>query len=209
MADYDSSLPIRTEINPSAVDVTVSIADGTTNTQLWTIDTNGIGQVNLNDGTNSLAIGTSGEITVTFDSTSKVQIWDGSDDLVINGDGSINVNVVDAVAGAEVHVYGTVATGVPGTPNTVVSYTVTTGKTLQLKAAQCAFSGKGKAELKAGTPSSETTRAVWFVSSASGFGEITFPQPIEVVAGDKVLLILTNNDKANADVYGFINGNEI
>ena len=189
--------------------MTVPIADGTTNTQLWNIDTNGIGQVNLSDGTNSLAIGTSGEITVVFDPTSKVQIWNGSDDLVINGDGSINVNVVDAVAGAEVHVYGTTASGVPGTPSTVVAYTVTVGKTLQLKACQCAFSGKGKMELKAGTPSSETTRAVAFCSTAQGTVQLTFPQPIEVVAGDKVLLILTNRDNANADIYGFINGNEI
>jgi hypothetical protein len=205
MADYDSSLPIRTETN---ADVVASISDSTGANQ-WIIDGNGIGQVNLNDGTNALVIGSNGELTVVFDPTAKIQIWDGTDDLVINGDGSINVNVVDAVAGAEVHVYGTASASVPGTPSTVVSYTVTAGKTLQLKAFSASFSGKGKAELKAGTPSSETTRAVAFCSTASGSVEITFPQPIEVVAGDKVLLILTNKDNANADVYGFINGNEI
>jgi hypothetical protein len=205
MADYDSSLPIRTEAN---ADVVASISDSTGANQ-WVIDTNGIGMVNLSDGTNTLAIAGDGSISVTFPAGSEIKITDGTDDLAINADGSINVVVQDAVAGAEVHVFGTAAAGVPGTPNTVVDYTVTALKTLQLKAAHAGFSGKGKAELKTGPTGSETTKAVWFCSTSSGSEEVTFPQPIEVVAGDKVLLILTNRDNANADVYGFINGNEI
>lgn len=205
MADYDSSLPIRTEAN---ADVVASISDSTGANQ-WVIDVNGIGQVNLNDGTNALVIDANGAIAVTFSPGNSIEITDGTDTLEVNADGSINVVVQDQVAGAEVHVFGTAAAGVPGTPNTVVNYTVTALKTLQLKAVQAAASGKFKAELKAGTPSSETTRAVWFGSTSTGTEELTFPQPIEVIAGDKVLLIITNRDNANADVYGFINGNEI
>ena len=56
MADYDSSLPIRTETDGDAV---VKVA-GSTIANIWDIDANGIGQVNLNDGTNSLVISASG-----------------------------------------------------------------------------------------------------------------------------------------------------
>lgn len=205
MADYDSSLPIRTENDGDAV---VRLVDET-NAYYWLIDSASIGHVNLDDGTNQLVIGSNGELTVVFDPASQVKIWDGSDSLEVNSDGSINVVIQDQVAGAEVHVYNTTSAGVPGTPNIVISYPVTVGKTLQLKAVQACASGKFKAELKCGTPSSETTRAVWFGSTSTGTVELTFPQPIEVVAGDNVLVIVTNKDNANADVYAFINGNEI
>lgn len=260
MADYDSSLPIRTETDGDAVVKIVDLAGS----NLWNIDSNNIGQVNLNDGTNSLVIGATGGIAISIPAGEKIIVTDGTEDLLItptgtigigdgtndlaigsngevtsivtdgtdtwdidsngvgqvnlndgtdaldiNSDGSINVSIVDAVQGDEVHEYAVVVAGVPGTINTVVDYTVTAGKTLQLKAAQASFSGKGKAELQVGPASSEVTKAVWFVSTSSGVAEMIFPQPIEVAAGDKVLLKLTNRDKQNADVYGFINGNEI
>jgi len=181
MSDVDFSLPIRTENDGDAV---VKIGDGATPSQFWAIGTDGRGQVNVLDSE--------------------------GDELAINTDGSINVNVVDATAGTEVHVFGTTAAGVPNTQITVVDFTVTAGKTLMLRAIQAAASGKFRYELKTGTPSSEVTRAVGFGNGISGGDrELIFPQTIDVVAGDKVLVIIENRDKANADVYAFINGNEI
>lgn len=222
MADYDSSLPIRTETNG---DVKNTLAGGVTpanlaevnssnellvkDTDLETVLTDGSQKVVITDGTDDVAVNADGSLNVVFPTGAQIEITDGTDTLAINSDGSINVVVADEVAGNEYHGYGTVSAGVPGTPNTVVDYLVTAGFTLQIKAIQAACSGKAKFELLTGTDGSETTKAVGFISTASGFGEIVFPQPIEVAAGDSVLLIITNNDKANADVYGFVNGNEI
>lgn len=247
MADYDSSLPIRTQTDGDAV---VKIA-GSTIANIWDIDANGIGMVNLNDGTNSLVISGSGGIAISIPAGEKIIITDGTDDLAINNDGSINVdgsvqiddgtdtlaintdgsinsiitdgtdtldintdgsinvNVVQSTQGDEVHEYATTSGGVPGTPNTVIDYTVTAGHTLLLKAYYAACSGKFKAEVQTGTAASEVTRHTMFGSTSSGDKWIEFPQPLEVVAGDKVLVIVTNNDKANADVYAAINGFEI
>jgi len=137
------------------------------------------------------------------------KITDGTNNLEINSDGSINANIIDSLAGAEVHVFRKVMSGIPNTENTVVNYTVTVGKTLQLKAIQASASGKFKFELKTGPSSSESTRVVGFGSTPTGTIETVFPQSIEVVAGNKVLLIITNKDQVSSDVYGFINGNEI
>lgn len=127
----------------------------------------------------------------------------------MNGDGSINVNMVSTSVGTDVHEYATTVAGVPGTPNTVIDYTVTASYTLRLDAYYAACSGKFKAELKTGTSGSETTKHVMFGSTSSGDKWVQFPTPIEVIAGDKVLVIVTNNDKANADVYAAINGLEV
>jgi hypothetical protein len=216
MADYDSSLPVRTE-NPADVAATIVDSTGANN---WAIDGNNIGQVNLNDGTNALVIGANGEITsIVSDGTNTIVIdasgnlstiiTDGTSTLDINTDGSINVNVVESTVGDQRHVYNT-ATGVaPNTPTTVVTTAVTTAKTFILKAVGVASSGKAKFELKAGTPSSETVRAVLYLNTAAGFGEFTFPSAIEVVAGDNILVTGTNLDKANQDLYAWINGTEV
>jgi len=260
MADYDASLPVRTETDG---DIGARIVDSTF-ANIWDIDSNGVGQVNLNDGTNALVIGASGELTVTQASGSEIQITDGTDTmlvntdgsiligdgtelllintdgsvssqitdgtetmlvntdgsitsqisdgtdtLAVNTDGSINVNIVDAVAGAEVHQYGTQVAAVKDTTYDIVDYIVTAGKTLQIKAVQVASAGKFKARLLTGTDGGETVKAVFFGSTAYGAVEITFPQPIEVIAADSVLLEVTNLDNQATDVYGFVNGNEI
>jgi len=239
MADYDSSLPVRTETDG---DIGARIVDST-NTYVWSIDANGIGQVNLNDGTNSLVlntdgsvlaqitdgtnalvIGASGELTtIVTDGTDTIAIdgsgnlstlvTDGTDTLEVNADGSINVVLQSTVSGGEVHAYDTLAALAPNTPTDVVTYTVTGGKTLRLMAVQGAASGAFKCEVfagvTAGTPPTATPVAVFFGSTAGGSIEHTFPQPIEIAAGLDVVLKFTNRDKQNMDVYGFINGNEV
>jgi len=179
MADYDSSLPVRTEADG---DVVSKIGDGTTPSQYWEILSTGEGVVTMRQNGNV---------------------------MVVNADGSINANIVQGVVGDEVHVYATSSSIAPNTPTNVVNYTVTALKTLVLKHVQAACSGKCKVELKTGPTGSETTKAVGFISTASGQVEWKFAQPIEVIAGDKVLVVMTNKDNANTDLYAFINGNEV
>jgi len=69
MADYDSSLPARTE---SAGDIDVFISDATTSTQKLKVNADGSIDTNQVPG-------------------SKIIITDGTDDLEVNADGSINV----------------------------------------------------------------------------------------------------------------------
>lgn len=71
MSDVNSSLPIRTE---NAGDAIVKIADATTPSQ-------------------QLAVETDGSINVNVVPGSEIKITDGTDDLAINGDGSINAIV--------------------------------------------------------------------------------------------------------------------
>jgi len=181
MADYDSSLPVRTENDG---DVVAKIGDGTTPANQW-------------------------EIVSTKEGVVTVRESASGNELVVNTDGSINANIVTTQIGDDVHIYDTAVAGVPSTPVTVISYTVTTGKTLALKAISVASSGKSKFELLAGTPTSETVRAVGFISTASGIVEVVFPQPIEIAGDDNVLVVITNIDKANQDLYAFINGVEV
>jgi hypothetical protein len=181
MSDYDSSLPIRTETETG--DVVSKIVD-TAGTNQLEIDSTNRASVNINDG-------------------------DG-DELTINPDGSINTNVISTTVGTDVHEYATSAAVAIDTPTDVVSYTVTTAKTLLLKSVQAASSGKSKVEVKTGTPAAEDTVAVFFLSTSNGAKDFIFPQPIEVAGDDNVLVTMTNTENAQAqDLYAYINGVEL
>lgn len=71
MADYNSSLPVRTQ---SAGDVIVKLSDATITSQ-------------------QLAVESDGSINVNFAAGAEVKITDGTDDLAINADGSLNAVV--------------------------------------------------------------------------------------------------------------------
>jgi len=71
MADYDSSLPVRTE---AAGDVDIFVSDATTPTQ-------------------KLKVNADGSIDTNFATGSKIIVTDGTDDLEVNADGSINAVV--------------------------------------------------------------------------------------------------------------------
>lgn len=213
MADFDSSLPVRTETDGDVVSKIVG-ADGTTVVKA-SADGAGNDAMHVQDVDAEAILTTidadTGSILTTLtDKTQFTKITDGTDDLAVNADGSLNVVIQDAgVSSTEQHVFGTTVAGVPGADNTVVDITVTGGKTFLLKSVQAAASGKFKATLKTGTPASEVIRAVWFGSTAKGTEALIFPSPIEVVAADKILIIVSNEDKANADVYAYANGNEV
>lgn len=71
MADYDSSLPIRTE---TAGDVDVFVSDATTPSQ-------------------KLKVNVDGSINTDLVTGAKVIVTDGTDNLAVNGDGSVNAVV--------------------------------------------------------------------------------------------------------------------
>jgi len=179
MADYDSSLPVRTENDG---DVIAKIADGTTPAQQWEILATKEGVVTIREGGNVLSV---------------------------NPDGSINANLVQAVTATEKHIYDTASAVAVNTPTDVVDYTVTAATTFILKSWKVAASGKAKYEVKVGPTGSEVTVDVGFLSTATGTDQVTLPSPIEVVAGDKILVTMTNIDKGAQDLYAFVNGNEV
>lgn len=86
MADFPSSLPIRTEANGDAA---VKVVDGTIVSQALTV--NADGSVNITDNGASLTVdATNLDIRNLSDAQDKVAIGDGTDTLEINADGSIN-----------------------------------------------------------------------------------------------------------------------
>lgn len=87
MADFNSSLPIRTE---SAGDVDIFISDATTPTQ-------------------KLKVNADGSIDTNFATGAKIIVTDGTDDLEVNADGSVNAVVTDG--GGSLTVDGTVDVG--------------------------------------------------------------------------------------------------
>jgi hypothetical protein len=79
MSDFNSSLPVRTEL-PG--DVIVKIADATTTTQQLA--------VNVDGSVNAVVTATNLDIRDLTPAQDKVAIGDGTDTLAINADGSIN-----------------------------------------------------------------------------------------------------------------------
>jgi hypothetical protein len=173
------------------------ITDGTD-----TLGINADGSIQIGDGTETLAINTDGSVLA--------QITDGTDALDVNPDGSINVNVISAVMAGEVHEYGSTVDTAAGATADVVDYTVTAATTLILRGWSASSSGKARAELLVGPAASEVSQAVRFISTSNGGFSETFPEAIEVAAGDKVLVSITNNEPGQAtNLYAWINGREI
>lgn len=86
MADYASSLPVRTQ---SAGDVQAHIVDGTITSQKLTV--NADGSVNVTDNGGSLTVdATNLDVRALSASQDNVAISDGTDTLAVNADGSIN-----------------------------------------------------------------------------------------------------------------------
>lgn len=117
MADFNSSLPVRTE---TAGDLDIFISDATTPTQKLKVNADGSidtnfasgSAVEITDGVDTLAVNGDGSINAVVTATDldirdlsasqdNVAISDGTDTLAIEADGSINVNAAFA-AGTKV-----------------------------------------------------------------------------------------------------------
>ena len=183
----------------STQDSTVSLAYGYDGANWERLQTDGSGSLDVNV---TLALPT-GSNTI-----GKVNITDGVEDLAINTDGSINVNIVNATVGGEIHDYDTTAAVAAGASDTH-TYTVSGGTTLLLKRVQASGSGKMKVEVKTGPTGTTVSQAVAFSSTANPNIDIIFDQPIEVAATNLVEVIRTNRDKQAKDVYSYVNGQEV
>lgn len=87
MADFNSSLPVRTENDG---DVVVKVADSAIPSQQLTV--NADGSVNITDNGGSLTVdGVDFDIRDLDASQDNVAISDGTDTLAVNADGSINI----------------------------------------------------------------------------------------------------------------------
>jgi hypothetical protein len=203
MADFNFAQPVRSvDDNTDAGDLLVTQINGGT-TPANKAEVNGTNELLVKDTDVETAV-TAVDDTLN-NGTGLIKVWDGTDTVAVNDDGSINVNVVDTQVGDQIHVYGTAVGGVPNTATDTATYTVTVAKILLLKAAQGAASGKAKIELLVGG----VAKATAFVGTGSSAFEFIFPSPIEVAAGVIVKVQITNKDNANQDLYGFINGIEV
>lgn len=92
------------------------------------------------------------------------------------------------------------------------NYTVTTGKTLFLNQIEGSGSGKAKMEVQVETGVATNTfvsKFVQFNSTATPNMTISLRDPIQVAAGVRVRVIMTNRDNQSQDLYSTISGNEI
>lgn len=113
MADYDSSLPVRThEKDGDAVDANTPLflVGGTDGTNYQALSTDNTGALNVN-------------ASLTWDDTNKVYIWDGTTDLSVAVDGSAaktNGLQVLGTDGTNAQILSTDTSGVLNTNATIV-----------------------------------------------------------------------------------------
>ena len=158
----------------------------------------------------SVALGDGASILVdvldgTIDAL-QVAITDGTDQLAINSNGSINVNFTESAITGEIHDYDTAVAVASDASDTHV-YTVSTA--LLLKSVIVAGSGNIKFEIQAGATASPTTYAVGFLTGRQGdTKQIFFDPAIEVpTTGTGVVnVVRTNRQGAATDLYSTIIG---
>jgi len=223
MADFDSSLPIRTEANG---DVVAHLADGTVTTQLLKINADG-----------------SIDTNTTIPVGSKIIVTDGTDDLEVNADGSINavvtatdldirdltavsdsvaahlfdeagaafsltnplpVEVVSDASGVEVVDYQTSA-AVAKDASVNLDYTVTATKTLLVAGLWVSGSGKLKAQLLV----NGVVKYVGFNSTANPNIDIPIYKILKGLTTEVVRVTLTNLDNQAQDLYSTLSGLEV
>lgn len=221
MADFDSSLPIRTE---AAGDVVVKVADATLTSQQLAV--NADGSVNVTDNGGSLTVDAnnldirdlafatdkvdvSGS-AVTVSATDldirdlshtqdSVKVGDGADFLAVNADGSINVVITDSTPGTPINDYDTSAAIAGGASD---NHTYTSTGNFYLTQIEASASGKMKIEVQVNS----VTKFVKFNSSSEPNMSITLSQPILATTGQTVVIIRTNRDNQAQDVYSTISG---
>ena len=191
----------------ASITADVSIDDGGNSI---TVDAVNLDIRDLLHTTDSVALGDGTGVFVdvldgTIDAL-QVAITDGTDQLGINADGSINV-VVAGSSGTKVHKYATATPAAAASANN--DYTVV-GTTFELSRVQWAGSGKMKVEIQTGPLASLVTEAVGFTEKDTG-DYIKFDPVIvvPVTSTGTVRVIMTNRQGAGVDVNSTIMGNDI
>lgn len=161
----------------------------------------------ISDGTNTLAIDGSGNLTVnvngtvTVDATDldirdlsasqdNVAISDGTNTLAVNGDGSINV-VTGEAAGDSVYTYGS-ANLVKDTATEVVSVAPSADESYS----GIHVSGAGYCEwaIKFGTTGSENTLVSFWTTPSNPTHWFDMPDYLEVSSGESLIVEATNRE---------------
>jgi len=164
----------------------------------------GAAAVNIQDGGNSITVdATDLDIRDLNASQDNVAISDGTDTLAVNTDGSINVNVVDSVAGNEVCDYQT-SSSVAKNASVNHDYTVTGGTTFSGEEAWISGSGKLKVELLV----DGATKFVGFNSTSNPNIRIPLEKLLKAGAAEVVRMTITNRDNQPQDVYSTLLGEE-
>lgn len=225
MADYDSSLPVRTEtkgdvvsklVDTAGVNEAAINASGELSVTSTDLDIRDLAQatdsVTVGDGTSAVTVNADNGLEVHLNNTLDVTATDldirdltsASDSVTVaNTVGApIYVNVVDGVGGTNTVDYQTTAS-VAKNASTTHTFGVS-GGTFRGGHLHISGSGKLKVEVKSGVAASETTKGVYFNSTADP--NIKVPWPVEVVDTHNILLVITNKDGQPQDVYTTIIG---
>jgi hypothetical protein len=162
--------------------------------------------VALGDGTGTLVDILAGTIDAL-----QVGLTDGTDQLAVNTDGSINVNIVNTTIGGEIHdEEEEVDVASDATSNH--DYTVTGSTTLLLKRVLVAGSGSYKAVVSAGPLAGLVEVATAFSTGRQGdTTPIVFDPPVEVpdTSTGTVRVALTNRQGSAVSIYSTIMGQEV
>jgi hypothetical protein len=131
--------------------------------------------------------------------TDSVAIKNGSNQMAVNPDGSINAKIIDGSPGTDVTDYNT-ASSVAASASSTHTYT-STGN-FYLTQIEAAASGKMKIEVQVNA----VTKFVQFNSTATPNMSIDLKQPILATSGQTVTVIRTNWDKDPQNLYSTISG---
>ncbi len=112
---------------------------------------------------------------------------------------------IPPVVTTPVHSYATAA-AVAKDAITTFTYTNVAATTFKFKQVFVSASGETRIEVKSGAVGLETVKAVGFTSKGSLALNISFAKEIDVLAGEDVLVKVTNHDAQAMDIYQFING---
>ena len=199
MADFNSSLPMRTETNG---DVAVKVVDGATPSQELSVETDGSVNIRLNDGAGTDLTSTAGKLDIALNDESGDPYTPANPLPVVftsdlAGDEVVNFDQASAIAkdASDNH-----------------DYTVTASKTFLIEELWITGSGKMKAEVQLETAAaSGVFDTVWVAFNSTSAPNIRIPSErvAKQVAGAIIRIIRTNLDNQPQDLYSTITGLEI
>ena len=233
MADYNSSLPVRTQNNG---DLKINVADGTTESQLMSVDASGRLTVKLDDGSGNIITsqinGTQRALDVGIDvagvqvdprqirtltTTDSISIGSalpagtnliGGANVYYNSTAvtttnPLPVSISDQTAGTPIQNYQTAVNLAAGSTVTL-TYTVASGHTFTLQ--QMIASGTGK--IRADFQISGSTVNTQFGTASNPNVPFVLQTAPTIAAAGTVGAIIKNEDLSPFDVFLTIEGNQ-